>query len=68
MGISQDTDRLARAMFRLQQIPDVLRVLGWYDSEPPDTRPVPRQVTQGYRQRSPMRSKPTHIADSVRFP
>lgn len=37
MGISQDTDRLARAMFRLEQIPDVLGVLGWYDSEPPDS-------------------------------
>jgi hypothetical protein len=37
MGISRDTERLARAMFRPEQIPDVLEVLGWYDSEPPDS-------------------------------
>lgn len=36
MGISPDTERLARAMFRPEQIPDVLEVLGWYDSELPD--------------------------------
>jgi hypothetical protein len=37
MGISSDTERLARAMFRPEQIPDVLEVLGWYDSELPDS-------------------------------
>jgi hypothetical protein len=36
MGISPDTERLARAMFRPEQIPDVLEDLGWYDSELPD--------------------------------
>ena len=36
-GNFQDTDRIARAIFRLEQIPDVLGVLGRYDSEPPDS-------------------------------
>jgi hypothetical protein len=42
MGISPDTERLARAMFRPEQVPDVLEALGWYDDEQPD--PVHRAV------------------------
>ena len=31
VGISADTDRLARAMFSPEQLPDVLEMVGWYD-------------------------------------
>jgi hypothetical protein len=36
MGISPDTERLARMMFMPEQIPDVLEILAWYDGVPPD--------------------------------
>jgi hypothetical protein len=31
VGVSPDTERLARALFGPDQIPDVLEVLAWYD-------------------------------------
>src|SRR5260370_5012735 len=31
MGVSADTERLARAMFRPEQLHDVLEIIGWYD-------------------------------------
>ena len=31
VGVSPDTERLARALFGPDQIPDVREVLGWYD-------------------------------------
>jgi hypothetical protein len=31
VGVSPDTERLARALFEPDQIPDVREVLGWYD-------------------------------------
>ena len=31
MGVSPGTERLARAIFGPEQLPDVLEVLGWYD-------------------------------------
>jgi len=31
MGVSADTERVARAMFGPQQLPDVLEIISWYD-------------------------------------
>lgn len=31
VGVTPDTERLARGLFGSDQIPDVLEVLGWYD-------------------------------------
>ena len=31
VGISADTERLARSMFSPEQVPDVLEIVGWYE-------------------------------------
>jgi hypothetical protein len=31
MGVAPETARVARAMFKPEQVPDALEVLGWYD-------------------------------------
>jgi hypothetical protein len=36
MGISPDTERLARAMSRPEQVPGVLEIIGWYDGAQAD--------------------------------
>jgi hypothetical protein len=36
VGVSPETERLAREMFGPEQVPDALEVLGWYDDVPAD--------------------------------
>lgn len=33
VGISADTERLARSMFSPEQVPDALEIVAWYDDE-----------------------------------